>query len=62
MLALHWRRGGPVLATTLMVAYTAPLSVLPSVTAFNVIFEVGIALAIVAGLISLATRNYKFKL
>jgi len=61
---------GPVVATTLMTTYTDPVTysahgheavmALPSATAFNLIFGLGIALAAAALLISLATKNYVF--
>ena len=60
---------GPVIATTIMATYTSPLVVpvnghnvvlanLPSSTAFNYIFELGIALTVVMLVISLAAKNY----
>ncbi len=61
---------GPVVATTLMTTYTDSVTyatqghevvvALPSTTAFNLIFGLGIALAAIAFLISLATKNYVF--
>ena len=62
---------GPVLATSIMATYTAPYLVkiggqnvpvaqLPSATAFNIIFLIGIALTIVVFVLSLAAKNYTF--
>lgn len=62
---------GPVLATTIMSSYTAPLIVsiggqsvtvghLPSATAFNIIFYVGVGLMVLALLVGTATKNYTF--
>lgn len=62
---------GPVLATTIMATYTAtyfvkingvniPAAQLPSSTAFNYIFYLGIALAIIVALIGATTKNYTF--
>lgn len=61
---------GPVLATSIMATYTAtyftnigghqiPVQ-LPSATAFNLIFIVGIVLTIIVFVLSLATKNYTF--
>ncbi len=62
---------GPVLATSILATYTRPfvskingqtvMGQLPSSAAFNLIFEVGIVLAILVALLSLATKNYTFK-
>jgi MFS family permease len=59
---------GPVVATAIMASYTEPLTVkgqvvgqLPSPTAFNTIFEVGIALTVLVLLLGLATKNYTFR-
>ncbi len=63
---------GPVLATTIMASYTTPLyekiagvsvpvAQLPSSTAFNIIFVIGIALAVLIAVISVAAKNYTFK-
>lgn len=62
---------GPVLATSILTSYTAPLyakiggatvavAQLPTSEAFNIIFYTGIALAIIVIIISLATKNYTF--
>lgn len=57
---------GPVVATAIMTTYTAPfregplVANLPTATAFNIIFGVGIVLAVLVVGISLATKNYKF--
>jgi MFS family permease len=60
---------GPVVATTIMATYTSQLFIfghptgvfLPSATAFNYIFILGIVLMILVVGISLATKNYTFK-
>ncbi len=63
---------GPVVATAIMASYTAPVYAtvngqavvvghLPSATAFNVIFGVGIALTVVVLLLALLTKNYTFR-
>jgi MFS family permease len=59
---------GPVVATTIMATYTfsvkvgpGPAITLPTSSAFDYIFYVGIALAVIAAAISLATKNYTFK-
>ena len=63
---------GPVVATTIMASYTnpyfvtvkgvsVPVAELPSASAFNIIFAVGIALTILVVAISLTTKNYTFK-
>jgi MFS family permease len=63
---------GPVLATAVMASYTVQLTRvvngqtvafgrLPSATAFNVLFAIGIALSLVLVALSLSTRNYTFK-
>ncbi|HKW04056.1 MAG TPA: MFS transporter, partial [Nitrososphaerales archaeon] len=58
---------GPVVATAIMTTYTAPfregpvVANLPTATAFNIIFGVGIVLAVLVIGISLATKNYKFE-
>ena len=62
---------GPVLATSAMSSYTKPLietiqghsitvATLPSSTAFNVIFEIGIVLSFLIIGLSLASKNYTF--
>jgi EmrB/QacA subfamily drug resistance transporter len=59
---------GPVVATTLMTTYAttlripgSPALVIPNSTAFNIIFELGIVLAVMVALIGVATKNYTFK-
>jgi MFS family permease len=63
---------GPVLTTTILASYTLPIieningnativGTVPSVTAFDIIFAVGIAFAIVCIALSLAIRNDTFK-
>jgi MFS family permease len=63
---------GPVLATTIMTTYTAPLIVpiggvpvivgqLPSSYAFNLIFAIAIVLMVATGVMSLFVRNYTFR-
>jgi MFS family permease len=62
---------GPVVATSIMATYTSSfvtkingqtvVSQLPSSTAFNLIFEIGIILVILVAALSLATKNYTFK-
>jgi EmrB/QacA subfamily drug resistance transporter len=62
---------GPVVATTIMATYTTTVYetikgvsipvTLPSATAFDIIFYIGIALAVIVLVISLATKNYTFK-
>ena len=63
---------GPVLATTIMTSFTVAVIVnvggvpvvigtFPSSTAFDIIFEVGIALMVVVFVMSLAIKNYTFK-
>jgi MFS family permease len=63
---------GPVLATTIMSSYTAPLiamvggkpvtvAQLPSSTAFDIIFLVGVAMMVLALVVGAATRNYTFR-
>lgn len=62
---------GPVLATTIMASYTKPLietfgghsvvvGQLPSSTAFDLIFLVGILVTFLVVVLSLATKNYTF--
>jgi len=62
---------GPVVATTIMASYTTtaveqisghsvPVA-FPTATAFNIIFGVGIVLAVLVLAISLATKNYTFR-
>lgn len=62
---------GPVLATTIMTAYTGPLTKviggksvvvanLPNATAFNTIASIGIVLTIIVMVLSLVIRNYRF--
>ncbi len=62
---------GPVVATTIMASYTTTVVeqisghsvpvAFPTATAFNIIFGVGIVLAVVVLGISLATKNYTFR-
>jgi MFS family permease len=62
---------GPVVATSILSTYTQQfvskingqtvVGQLPSATAFNLIFEVGIILVILVASLSLATKNYTFK-
>ena len=62
---------GPVVATTIMASYTSPFieringnnvtAQLPTHSAFNIIFAVGIVLTILVAALSLATKNYTFK-
>jgi MFS family permease len=63
---------GPVLATAVMASYTVQLTrivngqtivvgQLPSATAFNVLFAIGIALSLVLVALSLSIKNYTFK-
>src|SRR5262249_34847409 len=61
---------GPVVATAVMTTYTAPLVVggqtvpgtqLPTATAFDIVFEIGLALTVVVILLSLASKNYTFR-
>ena len=59
---------GPVVATSVMATYTAQLFIqghptgqfLPSASAFNYIFGLGIVLSFLVFAISLATKNYTF--
>ena len=51
---------GPVVATTVMSSYTISVAKLPSSTAFNVIFEIGIVLSFLIIGLSLAAKNYTF--
>jgi len=62
---------GPVIATAVMTTFTDPVTkvvngspkvvaVVPSATAFNVIFIIGIALTALMAVVSLATKNYKY--
>jgi len=52
---------GPVLATAVMSSYTVTVVKLPSSTAFNIIFGIGIALSIGAIALSLTAKNYTFR-
>ena len=58
---------GPVLATTIMASYTVVVQIggqsvtFPTATAFNIIFGVGMVLAVLVLVISLATKNYTFR-
>lgn len=63
---------GPVVATTIMTTYTAPLVVLvggvpvtaghlPSSFAFNLIFGIAIVMMVAIGIMSLFVRNYTFR-
>lgn len=59
---------GPVVATAVMTTYTAPLIVqsqvvgeVPTSTAFNIVFGIGVALTLVAFVLSAAVRNYTFR-
>ncbi len=61
---------GPVVATSVMSSYTSqyvvngfavPGKFFPNATAFNINFEIGIALTIVVIALSLATKNYTFR-
>jgi len=54
---------GPVVATTVMSTFTVTIFTMtvPSSTAFDVIFGVGIAMLFVILLLNLAVRNYVFK-
>ena len=62
---------GPVVATSIMATYASPfvtktngqtiVGQLPSSTAFNLIFEIGIILVILVAALSVATKNYTFK-
>jgi MFS family permease len=63
---------GPVLATAVIISYvirltrvvngqTIVVGQLPSATAFNVLFGIGIALTIAVAALSLTTKNYTFK-
>jgi len=58
---------GPVVATTIMASYTTVVTLpnhvvtaFPDSTAFTIIFSVGIVLALLTLVISLATKNYTF--
>ena len=59
------------MATTIMTTYTSPLTAtvgghvvvlghFASSTAFNMIFEIGIAMLLIVPIISLAVKNYAF--
>jgi MFS family permease len=60
---------GPVVATAIMTTYTAPLLVqghpvgtnLPTATAFDIVFGIGLVLTIVVILLSLTSKNYTFR-
>lgn len=59
---------GPVVATTIMTTYTAPLAVrgivlaeLPTSTAFSLIFATGIGLMALIVMVGLLTKNYLFE-
>jgi EmrB/QacA subfamily drug resistance transporter len=59
---------GPVIATVIMTTYTTKLVIpgrppvfLPTATAFDYIFAIGIGLMVLVVAISLATKNYTFK-
>lgn len=59
---------GPVVATTLMTTYAttlripgSPALIIPDSTAFDIIFELGIVLAVIVALIAVATKNYTFR-
>jgi EmrB/QacA subfamily drug resistance transporter len=55
---------GPVVATTIMATYTTQLSAnvaLPSSSAFDIIFYIGIALAVIVAVITIGAKNYTFK-
>lgn len=63
---------GPVFTTTILASYTDPITrviggksvvvaAVPSATAFNVVFALGIALAVIIITISLAIKNGSFK-
>jgi MFS family permease len=59
---------GPVIAATVMATFTVQqasnqlvgATLPPSPTAFNILFGIGIALALLAALVNTFTRNYKF--
>ncbi len=61
---------GPVVATVIMTTYTTPLLVngravpgvvFPSATAFNLIFEVGLALTVIVIVLAAVSKNYTFR-
>jgi MFS family permease len=61
---------GPVVATAVMATYTAPLIVngqpvpgelLPSATAFNIVFGIGLVLTVILLVLAAISKNYTFK-
>jgi MFS family permease len=61
---------GPIVATTVMATYTAPLIAgglpvpgvsLPSALAFNIVFGIGLVLSVLVIFLGAATKNYTFR-